>query len=370
MTESKNSTQKARILFISTAKTIGGGEVYLNNVLGILKSKYDCTVLGRPIVLNWIYEHATVHRIILFPFWLEKLLRRSYRIKKFYYRVYFTRYFKKHHYEIVNLQEFDGAFVEAIDFKPLVLTEQTRLVIPDNRKTWASTLFQKIDTAICVSQQTKDDIVELGVPAAKCIVIHSGVDTSKFQLSSEEGGFVTWVGRLEEVDKNPMLFVEIAEAAQAQGLPYNFRLVGNGSAMKKIVSYKNHRAINNLEILGSKKPEEMLKIYQEASILCMTSKTEGLPNVALEAMASGRPVVSSNVGGLREIINNPMVGRLVDSFEKNDFLKDIKAILEDPKLYHRMSATARKHVETSFSLSSQANQTSRVYDELLKKYYD
>src|SRR5581483_3085300 len=176
-----DKVNRPKILFISTARTIGGGEVYLANILPLLKDRYDCTVMGTPPVLRLLKDSAETHRIALFPRWVEKLLKRNYRLKKLYYQRYFRRYLGKNHFDIINLQEFDGAFVESINFKPIILSEQTRLFIRPDLKPWAKALFEKIDTVICVSQQTLDDVTELGVARGKCVLVHNGVDTKKLQ---------------------------------------------------------------------------------------------------------------------------------------------------------------------------------------------
>jgi len=361
-------SEKPRILFISTAKVIGGGEIYLTNILPLIQTTYDCTLLTTRPVMNLLRDSVTTHRIRLFPKKIEKILKRNYRLKRVYYRLYFKRYLRKRRFDIINLQEFDGAFVDALDFKPIILTEQTRMFVPNNLRMPFKQLFEKIDRVVCVSRQTLDDVTELGIPKEKCIVIHNGIDTEKFKPSGTEGEYVTWVGRVEEEDKNPLLFLRIAKAAQAEGLGYKFRMIGDGSAMQKMRSYASENKLTNLEITGAKKPAEMLGMYQQAKILCLTSKTEGLPFVVLEAMACGVPVVSSNVGGLPEIIHSPKTGVLVDGFSQNRFLDEIKKLMEDNQLYRRTRQAGRVRVEQVFSLKRQLQQMSEQYEVLLDRY--
>jgi hypothetical protein len=133
--------KKPRVLFISTARSVGGGEIYLANILPLLKERYDCTVLATRPVMRLLGASAATQRIILFPKNIEKVMKRSYRVKKTYYRLYFKRFLRKNGFDIINLQEFDGAFVDALDFKPVILTEQTRLFIPDNLRASFKNLF-------------------------------------------------------------------------------------------------------------------------------------------------------------------------------------------------------------------------------------
>lgn len=356
---------KPKILFISTPRAIGGGEIYLANILPLLKDKYDCSVLGTGPVLRLLRNDAGTHRIILFPKIIQKLIKRNYRLKKIYYRLYFKIFLARHSYDIINLQEFDGAFVESINAKPMVLTEQTRLLVGDNLKDWAKGCLGTIDKIICVSQQTLQDVTGLGVDKDRCVVIHNGVDTARFKPAQKPGVYIDWVGRVEEEDKNPLLFAQIAEAAQAQGLDYKFRLIGGGRALKKMRGYAQRHGIVNIDILGPKSPEQMIDIYQQTKLLCMTSKTEGLPYAALEAMACGKPVVSTDVGGMSEIINSSECGKLVDGFDEWRFLAEIKALMENDGLYEKVSQAARARIEKEFSISKQFLQTDKQYGDLL-----
>jgi glycosyltransferase involved in cell wall biosynthesis len=360
--------KKPRVLFISTARSVGGGEIYLANILPLLKERYDCTVLATRPVMRLLGASAATQRIILFPKNIEKVMKRSYRVKKTYYRLYFKRFLRKNGFDIINLQEFDGAFVDALDFKPVILTEQTRLFIPDNLRASFKNLFEKIDRVICVSRQTLDDIAALGAPGQKCVVIHNGVDTNKFKPSETEGEYISWIGRVEEEDKNPLLFLQTAVAAQAEGLNYKFRLVGDGRAMPKILAYAKENKLSNLEIVGFKDPGEMVNVYKQTKILCLTSKTEGIPFAVLEAMACGKPVISTKVGGLPEIINSNKVGTLIDGFDKQKFLAEIKKLMEDEQLYLQTSRAARTRIEKSFSIKHQVEQISEQYDRLLGGY--
>jgi glycosyltransferase involved in cell wall biosynthesis len=213
-----------------------------------------------------------------------------------------------------------------------------------------------------------DDIAALGAPGQKCVVIHNGVDTNKFKPSETEGEYISWIGRVEEEDKNPLLFLQTAVAAQAEGLNYKFRLVGDGRAMPKILAYAKENKLSNLEIVGFKDPGEMVNVYKQTKILCLTSKTEGIPFAVLEAMACGKPVISTKVGGLPEIINSNKVGTLIDGFDKQKFLAEIKKLMEDEQLYLQTSRAARTRIEKSFSIKHQVEQISEQYDRLLGGY--
>ncbi|HSX17895.1 MAG TPA: glycosyltransferase family 4 protein [Candidatus Saccharimonadales bacterium] len=357
---------KPKILFITQARSIGGGEVYLSSLLPGLQAKFDLVVLAKKRSLSILAGVISKHRFILFPKLLARLPR-NYRLRKIYYRLYFKFIFQAKNYDLISLQDFDGALIEAINHPNVTLTLLTRFLIPEEFNAAVRQNFAKISKVICVSEQTKKDLLKRGVDEDKCAVVHNGIDVESYEPNSEPGEYITWIGRVEEADKNPLLFVKIAEAAKAQGLDYKFRIVGDGSFLPSIRLYIKARRIDNLELYGFCPPDKINLVYTEASLLCLTSTSEGIPLVALEAMACGVPVIATNVGGLPEIINNPSVGILVGNSSQNNFLEQINKIVSNPKMYQDIQAAARKHVKASFGLKTMIEKTAQIYNDCLKE---
>jgi glycosyltransferase involved in cell wall biosynthesis len=82
---------------------------------------------------------------------------------------------------------------------------------------------------------------------------------------------------------------------------------------------------------GRKTPVEVARYMQAADVLCMSSHNEGLPNVILEAFACGLRVVSTNVGGIGEAVDEPAFGALVDEQTPQAFAQAISTVLGQPK---------------------------------------
>lgn len=358
---------KPKILIITPARVIGGGEIYLSNLLPQITQHYDVTVLASKSVRKLVQEHVSTKRLPVFPQVIEKLVIRNYKLKKIYYSCYFRLFFAGKSYNLVSLQLFDGALVESIGETPLVLTVQTRFPIPRQHDQYIQSTFKLIDRVICVSRQTKNDLVERGVPAEKCVVVHNGIPVERYSINTKPGAYVTWVGRVEEIDKNPLLFVKIAGLAQSRNLDLKFRIVGSGSYLGELQRYIKQHKIKNIELSGQRSPNDMLQIYREACILCMTSTSEGLPFVALEAMASGVPVVASSVGGLKELVSGPEYGSLVEDLNESVFFSKISKLLADKKMYDNVRKAARSRIEDNFSNASMAQKTQAVYDSLMER---
>jgi glycosyltransferase involved in cell wall biosynthesis len=141
-------------------------------------------------------------------------------------------------------------------------------------------------------------------------------------------------------------------------------MIGDGPALPLIRKYVVEHNVQNLQLDGW--IQDARQIYRDAQILCSTSTTEGLPLVLLESMASGVPVVASNVGGIPELIKDASVGSLVTTFTEVDFLNAIVSLCQDAERYSAVSRNARNWVKEGFSLNRMLDQLAGLYEELLK----
>jgi glycosyltransferase involved in cell wall biosynthesis len=93
--------------------------------------------------------------------------------------------------------------------------------------------------------------------------------------------------------------------------------------------------------------EDMPQVYAAADFLVMTSSIEGLPFVALEALACGCPVAATDVGDLKSIIQHGESGFLVPADRTDDLAKQMAPALDNPFQLAKMSRVAREHIESS-----------------------
>jgi glycosyltransferase involved in cell wall biosynthesis len=109
---------------------------------------------------------------------------------------------------------------------------------------------------------------------------------------------------------------------------------------------------------GRKSPTEVARHMQAADLLCMSSHNEGLPNVILEALACGLRVVSTNVGGINEVVNAGALGGFVNEPTPNNFAAAITDVLSHPAEQDKILAHA-----SQFSWDKAAS----AYMELLQR---
>lgn len=228
----------------------------------------------------------------------------------------------------------DGCAVARLAMRhrlPVVLVTQgtdthAYLKIPVRRKKIISAIRES-SSVICRSGNLADRLQKAGADHDKLKVIYNGVDTEIFQhrdrdsvrrelnLAAEQP-VLLFVGNYLPV-KNPLFLIQAhAELNRRRGArgepPARLILIGDGPLRPAMES-----AIVGTECAGSfdlrsrETPDAVARRMNAADLLCLTSHNEGFPNVILEAMACGLKVVSTEVGGIAELVNHPGRGLLV-----------------------------------------------------------
>ena len=113
-------------------------------------------------------------------------------------------------------------------------------------------------------------------------------------------------------------------------------------------------------------PQEDATGFLEAmDLFVLPSHTEGLPLTVLEAMAAGRPVIATAVGGIPEAIQNGQTGFVVPPHQPRQLAEAVMALLGTPGLSGAMGEAGREKAETVFTLEREARETTLVYQALL-----
>jgi glycosyltransferase involved in cell wall biosynthesis len=157
---------------------------------------------------------------------------------------------------------------------------------------------------------------------------------------------VLYVGRLSP-EKNIDVIAEATE-----GLP---RIVAGDGPLR-------HLLPDTLGFLG---PAEVSALYDRASVVVLASQAEGLPNVVLEAMAHGKTVVATPVGGIPTVIRDGETGLLVPPRDAEALRHAIVTALGDADLRRRLGAAARERVEAYCSWRRVTDLTLDVYADAL-----
>lgn len=128
--------------------------------------------------------------------------------------------------------------------------------------------------------------------------------------------------------KNINLVLDIAKGLKE----VRFTVIGAGESKESLESTISKHGISNVQLVGYKNSEAIKKIYHSADCYLLTSFKEGTPTSALEAMACGLPIVSSNAGGINMIVHNHLNGFIVNNFNPVFYIDIIKKIKNNKAL--------------------------------------
>jgi len=198
-------------------------------------------------------------------------------------------------------------------------------------------------STICRSGDLANRLEAAGVPAGKLAVIYNGVDTGVFfprnrretrqnlEVDPEEPALL-FVGNLLPV-KDPLFLIQaharLNALRQAAGFrPARLRLIGEGPlAGPAEREAKRLGSSRWVEFLGRRPPGDVALWMNASNVFCLSSANEGFPNVLLEAMSCGLPIVSTDVGGIRERVNASGIGLLVPRAESEAYVAALSSSL-------------------------------------------
>jgi colanic acid/amylovoran biosynthesis glycosyltransferase len=195
---------------------------------------------------------------------------------------------------------------------------------------------------VAASQSLAEAARELGARDVR--VVPSGVAIPETVGPPEEPPHVLYVGRLS-AEKGVL---ELVEAAR--GLP--LRVVGDGPLRARVPN-----------AVGFVPPGELGPWYERAAIVAVPSRREGYGVVAREAMAWGRPVVATAVGGLLDAVVDGETGLLVPPRDVGALRAALERLLGDAELRARLGAAARAKAQRELSLDAAADALVRVYGD-------
>lgn len=189
---------------------------------------------------------------------------------------------------------------------------------------------------ICRSANLAKRLEDAGADGSRLKVVYNGVDTGVFRPRDrdaarrelnlvEEQPLLLFVGNYLPV-KNPLLLIkahaELNRRRGGRGEPLaRLALIGDGPlrpAMEAAIAAA--KSGHSVDLRGREAPEAIARWMNAADLLCLTSHNEGFPNVILEAMASGLRVVSTDVGGIHELVTHPGRGLLVKTDDINAYV--------------------------------------------------
>jgi glycosyltransferase involved in cell wall biosynthesis len=249
-----------------------------------------------------------------------------------------------------------------------------RVTTPLRRNRPTRWKYARADRLISVSRAGVDGLLRAGVRPERVRVVPSGVPLAKLaapattELLASFGvpagaPLAVLVASLSAA-KDPSTFVRAIEVARREVPALHALLVGDGPLRDTLVAEIRALGLEEfVHLTGFRTDPESLEAA--ASVVVLTSKSlEGTPGVLLDALALGKPIVTTNVGGVLEVIENGVSGLILPIGDADALGRVIARVLRDPALAARLSAGAIARAPT-FSIENTVDRTMDVYRELL-----
>jgi len=267
---------------------------------------------------------------------------------------------------IKHISTFHGAYFKNSAFE--FLKQRLRVILPDK--------------IIAVSENTASHCIRrLKVNPNKVKVIYNGVDSNRFKVGVEpslkkrEIGIsdntivLSAFGRLE-IEKGHRYLIEAVSYLKTDYPNFNSKItvliVGEGRLKKELMQMASELGVEEeVKFLGER--DDIAELLGITDIVVIPSLSEGFSIVALEAMAAGKPVVATNVGGMPELITNETDGLLISPGDKSAVASAILALIENKDLAYRLSYAAKEKVTKNFSEEGMLAKIMQVYEDLMQR---
>jgi glycosyltransferase involved in cell wall biosynthesis len=176
------------------------------------------------------------------------------------------------------------------------------------------------------------------------------------------------VGRLVE-KKGYSDLLHALSGLKTSGHVFECRIYGDGPAHSALVALRDRLGLSaEVEFAGERGRDEIIKALHDAGVFLLTpivardGDRDGIPNVLVEAMACGVPVVTTSVGGITELVEHEVNGLLTEPGDVADIERQVARLLQNPALRHDLGLAARRTVESRYDVDTAARELEAVFE--------
>ncbi len=226
---------------------------------------------------------------------------------------------------------------------------------------------------ICNSYKASEALVKkYKFQSKKVFSIHNGIDTNYFlsALSSHHREIsnqkvIGTIGRLCS-QKNHKLFLDMAKIVlvKCENKDLKFVIVGDGELKPELERYAQYLGIKNKMVFTGAR-NDIPKLLLDVDVFVMTSLYEGLPNVMMEAMLAGLPVVATHVGGVDELIRDGETGFLCPSNNPLALADRVAMLINNKEEAQRLGENGKRRILNEFGVKKMVKHTENLYEEFL-----
>jgi glycosyltransferase involved in cell wall biosynthesis len=259
-------------------------------------------------------------------------------------------------------------------------------------KTIESFLAKRSTAIIAISKKQKEELCDIHhiVSREKCIIIPLGFDLTRFQTDNDLKRLafrqkyniqnneiaIVIVGRVVSI-KNHSLFIDalkfVIENSKQKVRAF---IVGDGDNRNAIEQQARELGIefttqkddyHDKPLCFTSWIKDVDVVYSGADIVALTSLNEGTPVSLIEAEAACKPIITTNIGGIEDIVTNGVTGILVENNNAEAFGKNLLKLVEDADLREQLSIKGRAFVNENYHYTRLVADVKKLYDNLLQK---
>ena len=241
-------------------------------------------------------------------------------------------------------------------------------------------LAARTTALVAVSPQVRDDLVALSVaPRERFVVVRLGIELAERVAPDRNGRAesrrylgipvdrftVGWIGRMTAVKRTDDVLVAFKRLRE-DGVDALLCMVGDGPDREDLERRAHELGvIRDTIFLGYQ--EDVAPFYSAFDALVLPSSNEGTPVSAIEALAAGRPVVATRVGGVPDVVRDGQDGFLVETGDTDALAERLTRLARDPELRERMGSEGRTRVLPRYAVERLVDDVDRLYRSLLSE---
>jgi len=376
-----NSRKKPawRVLFVITSSDFGGSESSLRElVLHLDRRKFDSVVVSlRPLGRTGAEIAASGVQVLSF-----NMSERPRLPELFRGALALARWIDRLEIDLVHSFLYRANVLSRIASRlarqrPVMISSHRSLTPLGGRAAtlaarWTRSLSWR---AVVVSEAVRQQLLRTErLDPERVVVIENGVDTRRFtaadgsevRLHLGVGPGTLLVGTVARLSPEKGLadLLEGLARVKAQGMEMPLLVVGDGPERQRLEQMAKDLALDGcVRFLGAR--GDLPALYAALDIFVLPSREEGSPNSVLEAMAAGKAIVASCVGGVPEVIDHETTGLLVPPASPDALAAALARLANDSGLRSRIGLAARRVAAERFDITQMAEKHERLYHDLL-----
>ena len=301
----------------------------------------------------------------------------------------FAEYLKKHEIDVVHAHDFytnvfgmAGAALARVPVR--IASRRESAVRPASQRFVERCSYRGAHAVVANCEEVRRQLIKEGVPSQKVRTIYNGLDVARVQQGKAErkdilasynlpepARFVTIMANMRAHVWNPEpfcfkdhpTFLRAAKRVKESVADAAFIIAGEGEMKEATQELAKSLGIADRTFFIGR-CEDVGAVLSISDVCVLSSTSEGFSNAILEYMAAGRPVVSTDVGGAREAVEDGESGYLVAAGDHERMADRIIALLQDPQKAGAMGEFGRQIVNEKFSSQKQLQNVESLYDEL------